>query len=62
MLSPEEILELRPGQEVAHPLFGHGIVIEVKDYAGYGSIVIRFNDHGVKEFDTGFAKLELVWP
>jgi hypothetical protein len=63
-MSPEEVLELTNGQEVVHSLFGQGMVVEVKNYAGYGSVVIHFWVHGLKELDTEFAanKLELLWP
>lgn len=48
------------GQNVRHPKFGIGVIIEAVDKGTSARLTINFGRQGVKELDTQFAKLEIV--
>ncbi|MGF6148439.1 DNA helicase II [Kingella potus] len=50
----------RVGQNVRHPKFGTGVVIDAADKGGSARLTINFGKQGIKELDTKFAKLEAV--
>ena len=50
----------RIGQNVRHAKFGTGVIIDAADKGGSARLTINFGKQGIKELDTGFAKLEAV--
>ena len=50
----------RIGQNVRHPKFGTGVIIEGEHKADSARLTINFGKQGIKVLDTKFAKLEVV--
>ncbi|QEY23652.1 UvrD-helicase domain-containing protein [Neisseria animalis] len=48
------------GQNVRHPKFGTGVIIDAVDKGESARLTINFGKEGVKELDTKFAKLEVL--
>ena len=48
------------GQNVRHPKFGTGVIIEGVDKGESARLTINFGKQGIKELDTKFAKLEVI--
>ncbi|STZ75373.1 UvrD-helicase domain-containing protein [Bergeriella denitrificans] len=48
------------GQNVRHPKFGTGVIIDAVDKGESARLTINFGKEGVKELDTKYAKLEAV--
>ena len=52
--------ELRVGQQVRHPLFGDGVVIEIKQVREDAEIQVAFSGKGIKKLLASYAKLETL--
>lgn len=48
------------GENVRHPKFGTGVIIDGVSKGESARLSINFGKHGIKELDTAFAKLEKV--
>ena len=48
----------RLGQNVRHPKFGTGVIIDAADKGDSARLTINFGKEGIKTLDTAFAKLE----
>ncbi|UOO82034.1 UvrD-helicase domain-containing protein [Uruburuella testudinis] len=57
---PQDYAGFRIGQNVRHAKFGTGVIIEAVNKGESARLTINFGQHGVKELDTAYAKLEAV--
>ena len=57
---PADYGGFRIGQNVRHPKFGTGVIIEGEHKAGSARLTINFGKQGIKVLDAKFAKLEAV--
>lgn len=51
---------VRPGQDVRHPTFGEGVVLDVAGTGDNAEVTINFSDVGQKTLVLGWAKLEVI--
>ena len=55
-----EVPMVRPGQDVRHPTFGEGVVLDVAGTGDNAEVTINFSDVGQKTLVLGWAKLEVI--
>ena len=58
--SPEGAPMVRAGQDVRHPTFGEGVVLDVAGTGDNAEVTVNFADVGQKTLVLGWAKLEVV--
>ncbi|XXQ67661.1 UvrD-helicase domain-containing protein [Neisseriaceae bacterium B1] len=58
IFAPKSYDGFQIGQNVRHAKFGTGVIIDAVDKGETARLTINFGKQGIKELDTGFAKLE----
>lgn len=58
--SATEVPSIRAGQDVRHPKFGDGVVLDVAGSGENTEVTINFSEVGQKTLLLGWANLELV--
>ncbi len=57
-VTPADFAGFHLGQNVRHPSFGTGVVIDALSKGDSARLTINFGKNGIKELDTQYAKLE----
>ncbi|MFM8387987.1 MAG: hypothetical protein ACKOA5_01930, partial [Actinomycetota bacterium] len=52
------ITDFRVGEDVVHPTFGEGVIIDLNVGRGRTEATIRFRDKGTKTLDLAWAPLK----
>ncbi|HHW15523.1 MAG TPA: DNA helicase PcrA [Firmicutes bacterium] len=60
--APAGLLDLRPGEKVAHPRWGSGTVVAVEGTGANATLTVAFPGEGVKKLLAGYAPLTRVAP
>ncbi|CAB4588612.1 unannotated protein [freshwater metagenome] len=53
----DHLVGLKPGDDVAHAVFGEGVVIEIKGTGEKAEVTVRFRDKGTKHLALAWAPL-----
>ena len=54
----KEIAGFRIGQNVVHPKFGSGVIVDIEGQGGDVRVQVNFRDHGLKLLALAMAKLQ----
>ncbi|MDR2112799.1 MAG: DNA helicase II, partial [Candidatus Accumulibacter sp.] len=54
---PESIGGFRIGQNVQHPRFGLGVIVDAEGSGSHTCVQVNFDAHGMKLLDLKYAKL-----